>query len=352
MYPAFKTTRPRLPSVLSVYEPIEQYQADLRKRGCLRGNTETILGPLDAYLIHLLVNVHPGEPAIVDLIAEATTGASTLLGLLHPRQPHVHAFGGSVSGDRRTYRSVMEDYLRQQEKDLSCLQCLPHAEPVAELRELTDAFVFVAGDKPGVDAEVEQWLSCLPSAIVVVFGLGPVGDCAGLDALLRRFPTGSPHRLTLLRESGEALSASRIGIVAQRDNPAAESALRRLRQLFTSNYSILGLLRSATEQAIRASTSDKTARESIIYFHEWNQEINRLKKAAHEAGENNQAAAELHAIKSRFTYRLSERFHRWRQQIAPDQTRRYRLLQRLRRAAQILRHEGIFSLLRRLIRRG
>src|SRR5579875_2263540 len=79
MYPVFHAPRPRLPSVLSVFGPIEQYQADRDKRSLFSGNTGAVLEPLDAYLAHLLVNVHPGEPVLLDLTAEQTSGASTLL---------------------------------------------------------------------------------------------------------------------------------------------------------------------------------------------------------------------------------------------------------------------------------
>lgn len=351
MYPAFTTTRPRLPSVLSVYQPIEQYQADLGYRGLLRGDAVAALEPLDAYLVHLLVQVHPGEPAVIDWAAEATAGASTLVGLLHPRRPFVRAVGGPAPDYRRSYRGIVEAFLQRQGKDLSLLQWLPSVEPASELAGEPDVILFVAASRPNLDAEIEQWLNVLPSALVLVFGLGAVGDCAVLDALIRRFPTGSPRRLALLRESGEVLSASRLGVVAGRDNAAAETALRRLKQQFTSNYSFLGLLRSVTEQAIHASASDPAARESSIHFAAWNKEINQLKKEAQQGRDDAGAAEELRALKSSLSYRLSERFRRWRKQLAPERTRRDRLLQLLRRAAQIGRHEGVRGLFTRAVRR-
>jgi hypothetical protein len=348
MYSAFNTTRPQLPSVLSVFGPIEQYQGELQKRGPLPGNAVAALEPLDAYLAHLLLTVHPGEPAILDLAAEATTGASTLLGLLHPRQPHVRAIGGPLPGDRRGYRSAVEEFVQRQGKALSSLEWLPHAE---HRQGNTDIVVFVAANKPDIDAEVQRCLNQVPSAIVLVFSLGPVGDCVALDDLLKRFPTGSPHRLTLLRESGEALSASRLGMVSERANETAEAALRRLKQFFTSNYSFLGLLRSASEKAIRASGSDTAVRERDGAFLEWNHEINQLKKAAQHAREHAEAAEELRALKGRIGYRLSERFGRWRKQFAPNRTRRHRLLELLRRIGQVVRHDGVLGLSRRIVRR-
>ncbi len=348
MYSAFNTTRPHLPSVQSVFGPIEQYQGELQKRCPAPGNAVAVLEPLDVYLAHLLITVHPGEPAILDLAAEATAGASTLLGLLHPRQSNVRATGGSLSGDRRAYRGAVEEFVQRQGKDLSSLDWLSDAE---HSHGAMDLVVFVAANKPDVDAEVERCLNHVPSAIVLVFGLGLVGDCAALDALLKRFPTGSSRRLTLLRESGEALSASTLGMVAQRDNDTAEAALQRLKQLFTSNYSFLGLLRSATENAIRASGSDTAVRESDGSFLEWNHEINQLKKAAQHAREHEEAAEELRALKGRVSYRLRERFGRWRRQLAPDQARRHHLFELLHRIRQVIGQEGIRGLSCRVVRR-
>lgn len=340
MYPAFATTRPRLPSILSVNQPIEQYQAGLSKRSPLLACAAT-LDPLDAYLAHLLVNVHPGEPVVLDLAAEATAGASTLVGLLHPRQPHVRAASGPLPGDRRAYRGVVEEFLERQGKDCSLLHWLPHDEPAAELHGEADVIVFVAASQPDVDIEVERWLNVLPSALVLIFGLGPVGECPTLDALVQRFPTGSPRRLALLRESGEVLSASRLGMAADCDNAAAEIVLRRLKQLFAGNYSFLGLLRSATEQAILATQSDTAARESSMHFRAWNHEINQLKKAAEE----------LQVIKSSRSYHLSLRISRWRGRLAPDQTWRYRLFHLLYRVGRTWRREGLLSLFSRVVRR-
>ncbi len=351
MYPAFSTTRPRLPSVLSVYQPIEQYQADLGKRNPPLSDAVAALEPLDAYLAHLLVSLHPGEPVLIDWAAEATAGASTLIGLLHPRRPFVRAVCGPALDSRRSYRGVVEAFLQRQGKDLSLLQWLPNVEPAAELEGESDVVIFVAASRPNVDAEIEQWLNLLPSAIVLVFGLGAVGDCAALDALVGRFPTGSPRRLTLLRDSGEVLSASRLGVAAGRDNVAAQTALRRLKQQFTGNYSFLALLRSVTEQAIHATASDPAARESSIHFAAWNKEINQLKKAAQQGLADAGAAEELRALKSSLSYRLSERFRRWRRQLAPEQTRRYRLFQLMRRVAQIGRHEGVRGLASRVVHR-
>ena len=348
MYPAFATTRPRLPSVLSVSQPIERYRAELDKRSLLRDDAVAELDPLDAYLAHLLVDCHPGSPAVLDLTGESTAGASVLLALLHPRQPHVLAVA-----DRQAYRGVLEEFLLRQGKSLSRLQWLPRTEPATELHEKSDVILFVEGSRAAVDGEVEHWLNRLPAAVVLVFGLGAVGDCAAIDALLRRFPTGSRRRFALLRDCGETLSASRLGLVANRENEAAEIALTRLKQLFTSNYSFLGLLRSVTDQAMRSTTSDTAVRESDhLLFREWNHEINQLKQAAQQARDLADAReAELRAVHANPNYRLSERLRRWRRELAPDQTWRHRLFLRLHNAARIWRQGGFRSLLQRIVRR-
>lgn len=339
MYPAFTTPRPRLVSVLSVSQSLERYQAELSRRSPLIANAVSSLEPLDAYVAHLFVNGHPGEPAILDLAAESTGGASTLLALLHPRVADVRALGGPLPGDRRAYRSVVEDFLQREGKSLSALEWLPCAEPSPHGEADTDTILFIHGRHATVDADVASWLNHLPNAIVLVFGLGAIGDCAAIDALLQRFPSGSRRRLVLLRDCGEVLSASRLGMVSDRDNRSAEVALARLKQLFTGNYSFLGLLRTVMEQSIQSTRSDRDILENHQFFLEWNEEINRLK------------AGSLQSLQRAMRYHLSERLRRWRRRFAPEMTWRYRLFQLTYRAGQIGYREGVPGLLRRIVRR-
>jgi hypothetical protein len=352
MYPPFTKTRPRLPSLSTVFQPIEQYRVALQEQRPL-AVPSSFLDALEAYLVHLFLNCHPGAPSVLDLAAEATAGASTLLGLLHPRVKHVRAVGGPLPGDRRAYRGVVEDVLRDQEQPLARLEWMPNADATPQWNVGTDAVLFVDAGRAGVDAEVERCLNVFPSAVVLVFGLGAVGDCAAIDALLRRFPSGSRRRFALLRDYGEVLSASRLGVVASRDDSSADVILFRLRQLFTGNYNFLGLLRSATEQAIRSTSSDQNVLHSgHCLFNDWNAEINRLKQAAQQAREDTAARGEeLLRLQQTLSYRLGDRLFRLRGRLAPETTWRYRMYYLVRRSAQIWRKEGARSLLRRIARR-
>ncbi|HEY7158792.1 MAG TPA: hypothetical protein VH575_32910 [Gemmataceae bacterium] len=352
MYPTFAKTRPRLPSLATVFQPLEQYHAALEERCPLGAPAAASLEALDAYLVHLFLNCHPSAPVVLDLAAEATAGASTLLGLLHPRVKHVAAVGGPLPGDRRAYRGVVEDFLRDQGQPLARLQWLAGAEVTSQWNAGADAVLFVDAGRADVDAEVERCLNVLPAAVVLVFGLGAVGDCAAIDSLLQRFPSGSRRRFALLRDYGEVLSASRVGMVASRDDSSAEVALVRLRHLFTGNYNFLGLLRSATEQAIRSTSSDRDALHGHLLFADWNAEINRLKQTAQKAREDTAAREEeLLRFQRTLSYRLRDRLCRLRGRLVPETTWRYRVYHLVRRSARIWRKEGTRSLLRRIARR-
>src|SRR5262249_55233372 len=137
-----------------------------------------------------------------------------------------------------------------------------------------------------------------------------------------------------------------------RDDSLADVALVRLKQLFTGSYSFLGLLRSATEQAIRATSSDQEVLKNDRLFTDWNAEINRLKRAARQAREDVVAREqELLCLRGTLSYRLGERLRRLRGRLAPEATWRHRLYHVVRRSAQIWRREGAHSLLRRIARR-
>jgi hypothetical protein len=355
MYTPTATKRPRLPSIMTVSQPIEEYRKALHKRALCGTDPAPHLEPLDVYLVHLLLQFHPDDLAVIDLAAESTTGISSLIGLLHPRVRRLLALADTPTGGRPAYRTILEDFLRDHYPTRPRMELLGSAEPPSEFAEWADAIVLVDAettDPAALAAQVERWLDALPAAIVLVFGLGAVGDCATLESLLQRFPSGSQHRLTLLRDCSETLARSRLGMVTKRGHAQADMLLSRLTQFFTSNYSYLGLLRSTMERAIQNTSSDHDVLKTHHLFSEWNREINHLKQAARQAQEEIQHAREkLLLLQNTLAYRLGVRLTRLRTKLAPEYTWRFRTYKRTRRAAQIWWREGSWTLFRKIVRR-
>ena len=73
-----------LPTLFECHRPVEQYA---RLPGPVRdavGSAALRVSPLDAFLMHQLVSFLPGRPQVIDLTADDTAGASTVLWASHP----------------------------------------------------------------------------------------------------------------------------------------------------------------------------------------------------------------------------------------------------------------------------
>ncbi|MGH7867192.1 MAG: hypothetical protein ACREP9_06055, partial [Candidatus Dormibacteraceae bacterium] len=75
--------RPRLPTLFSIYQRIEEYWRTCCPIHEFGTNPERMFPPLDAFLIHLILERLPDVPVLIDLAAECTGGASSVLGLVH-----------------------------------------------------------------------------------------------------------------------------------------------------------------------------------------------------------------------------------------------------------------------------
>lgn len=400
-------------TIWSVYQPVEAYRELLPAVDEPAYDAAARLQPLDAYLIHLVVNLLPGRPTVVDLAAEATWGATTVLALTHPR---VRAVRVPSAGAASRYRFALERYRAE---------CDP--PPAAALEPLpalpgTPAW---AADRPGhvflICAEeetagrlVETVRACLEAdaeGLVVVLGLGGVGQCPAVQGLLEACGTDSARRFWLLRELGDCLLASRVGLVARRDHALVEDVLQRVRQLYTGNFHFLNLVKKSCLAAIRAADVDAAAlkahhtgwlvenREVVAKLEqslrEARDEAAALKTALAETQqalkgtqdwvaqiqqstrrelaarrEEAQRAWQMHgtacaalnatrqalwerdqqlaAIRSGLGYRLLDRVRRV---VIPEGSRRFGLYRQLRRAGHVWRSEGFMRLVGRVARK-
>ena len=99
--------------------------------------------------------------------------------------------------------------------------------------------------------EIGHWLDEQPDALVLVLGLGRVGDCPAIASLLSLCAPELGKRLWLLRELSEVLMASHLGLVARHDHPHVADVLLSLQQFYTGNYCYLDLLRQVNLAAFR-----------------------------------------------------------------------------------------------------
>jgi hypothetical protein len=152
-----------------------------------------------------------------------------------------------------------------------CLSDRPGAVILVDARE---------GDPWSLAEDIGQWLDARPDALVMVLGLGRVGECPAIASLLSLSAPGSDKQFRLLRELSEVLMGSRLGLVARRAHPDAATIVERLEQYYTGNYRYLDLLWRANRAALREAKLDEDILRNHLTFGPISQEIEELKRAA------------------------------------------------------------------------
>jgi hypothetical protein len=325
--------RRRLTTLYSVYQPIEEYWETCAPRRETGTDLERVFPPLDAYLIHLLLERFPQPPVLIDLAAEFAGGASTILGLLHPHVQAVVAGWRSTAESSDETLTALSAYHRLHGLSTN-LEIRPTANLLAGTLSSQNHVVLVDARAWAVDmlaGAVMTWCDSQIAGILLLLGLGNVGTCPALEAVLRLCPSGGARRFWLARELADALAASTLGIVAPANHGGAADALSRVGQLFASNHQFVQLLRDANHHTLEAAQLDadimKTHPSAWPLNHEL-QEWQRQSKAAREEAEQvrrqlseitqhrDALQHDLESIQQSLAYRLAGRLGGYRNWLA------------------------------------
>jgi hypothetical protein len=253
--------RPQWPSILTVFRPVEEYWSHSGLARSFGPDPERLLNPFDALLMHLVLDFTPDRPVLVDLAAGATGGASSVVGLTHPHVRRVVTVAGAAGDPANSDRvvSALQEFGRGSPSGLAHLDVLPADELPGLLPDLCQAVILVdlRGEGTAGRAEaIRRWLDEQPDALVLLLGLGRVGECPAVESAIRLCSADSGRRLWLLRELGEVLAASGLGMVAMRDHPHVAEILLRIQNLYTGNYRFLELFKAVNLAEIRAAEID------------------------------------------------------------------------------------------------
>jgi hypothetical protein len=247
---------PDIATIDSIYRPVSL----LLERLTGKRPTADDLSPLDAYLLHLILEFCPSPITVGDLAVEGTQGITSLVCL---RNKNVVKVVASVSPDHalRARSEPFEglDGLVSQEvgkrKVLSFVD-----EPAKITAHLNPEDLAIAAfpvfliDPAALGNDLNQTLERIfeayPSSLVLVLSVGRVGACRILDSLVRNCCIGSPLRLWLLREASGALQASRLALVAPSDLGFVRNLILRVEQLFDTNYDFLRLVHDSCMYAV------------------------------------------------------------------------------------------------------
>jgi hypothetical protein len=290
-----QSKRKPLPSVLTIYRPIEQFWALPRPAGSPASEPPHSLDPFDAFLVHRVLELIPMPPLLVDTAIAQTGGGSCLIGLDHPRVRGVWAVTVPQSLACERAVGALRDYIRSRRCELAPLDVVARSELPDELGNQPGIVILAdarAGNTGALAEEISRWLHLQPDALVLTLGLGPVGDCPAIRSLLSRCTPGSGLRLQLMRELAEVLMASRLGLVARHDHPHVADTLLRLRQMYTGNYTFLELIRELNHAALRQSGIDSEVMKTHHTFGMVWAELDELKQTARQAKEQATAASQ------------------------------------------------------------
>jgi hypothetical protein len=364
---------PRLPTVFSIYQPIEHYWNLCGPVQAFGHEVDPVFNRLDAYLLHLLLDMLPYESVLLDLAMSATGAASSVLGLLHPRVQTVIAGQGPESIATEQAFDALTEY-RRRERPAANLVIQPTSEFLAgtvlppRTVLLADAHLLPPDDLAEV---VSRWFDARTDLIIVLLGLGTVGACQVLDAVLRVCPAQGARRFWLARELEGSLSPSSLGVIAHADHAAAANAVLRIQQLHTSNRHLLTLLRASNQTLLESAQLDadvmkthpsawalqaevreaqQRTEEVRCQLRASQQATEAVLQAAHQANEATLQAARaaeaafqaeiartrsevrqveeyLNTVHSSLAFRVACRLSRWRARLAPTASRRFRLYQ-------------------------
>ncbi|MBX3083808.1 MAG: hypothetical protein KF716_19395 [Anaerolineae bacterium] len=237
-------------TLYSTQQGIARYSAVFKEtQGAF--NPPLALSALDGYLMQQLAALYPLPPTILDLAAQDTLGASTVLwastadriqgcvARLAPVQPPTPDLCRLLPDlldlltiDRRLLtltESPADDldvWWRMVQPQINITSPLFIVAPISLVQHLS---------------ELAVWH---PSPVIFLLGLGLSGESAALESVYAACSQQPDLQLILPRDGRAFWAASRLGLIARRDNQHLHPVLTRIAALFEGNFDFINLLES------------------------------------------------------------------------------------------------------------
>jgi hypothetical protein len=335
------------PSVASTYRPVEEYLAHAHAAG-EAAVPRVALRPVDALVVHLLATYLPPPLEVIDLAADATLGATTVLCLGTPGVCRVAVAGGGNGAGG--WRRSLAGHLADREPGTTAPLCELASSPAAagELASRRGPLlVLLAADEADAAAasdRVERCLAGARQAVVLVVGVGAAGTCPALPGLVSSC-TASPRRLVLARELAPALAQSSLAVVGRHDNDALDEALLRLGALFAHDFGFLDLVNQACLSALRrVPVSDQAVPEAPdeeATAEELREAVRSLRQVLDDRDAEVQALRHaVDAMTGSLSVRVARSARGAMRFVAPEGSPQRWLLRKLRRVVRSRRRAG------------
>ncbi|ODU01873.1 MAG: hypothetical protein ABS79_01075 [Planctomycetes bacterium SCN 63-9] len=253
-------------TIHTVYRAVEQFQRWLEPT--IEGPAP--LPPLDAFVLHLLIDFCPESVFVADLACDATSGSTSVVCLANPLARRVAAATsdaprriGGAGLSRILEEFAIENFDQRRPDCLLPLGSSGSSSSIDSIRralsphEVPFFIIDAANFERAGGWRIEQILGELPGALIVVIDVGKVGDCAAAQRLVGECRNDSPYRLWRMAETSESLSKSRVCLIAGRRHPFADLLVNRIDRYFTTNFDFLDLVRDSCCYSLEKGVSER-----------------------------------------------------------------------------------------------
>jgi hypothetical protein len=318
---------PRISTIDSVYRPVEEFHQRLGESS----DGDEALAPLDAYLLHLILEFCPRPVLVADLACGRTSGTASVVCLSSKSVSQILGVTGAPTEPRRLRH--LSDLLAEiagnrPGSGKPRFAHLVEGESVHEMiraelepHELLLFLIDPASDSTPLGRDLDAILERYPEALILVLSVGKVGECETARVLAQSCRTGSPHRLWLLRETSGALLASQLAFVAGRADPVAPQIVLRLEQLFATNFDFLNLVHDSCMYAVEQANFERAVSQWEEQLRRLTGECQQLEQGPRRLGEENRRLGEENRRLGEENRRLDEENRRLEVQLQHECTR-------------------------------
>ena len=221
------------------------------------------LGPIDALLIGLFLEFHPGRSTVIDLAAASTSGASAALCVQGGGVSSVQVVTeATIDGTLPSWRLALEGYVRHLGPGASApLEAIEPTDRIVQKARRV-ALVALGGlDREEAGHRIDEALEQVPDGPLLGLGVGRFGYCGAVSALLERAEMRPGRRAVLFRELDHVLGGG-LALLAP-EGPATDSVLARISTFFASNFDFLRLVEAHCRTAVAVTQLDEPTRSLL-----------------------------------------------------------------------------------------
>ncbi|APW60251.1 hypothetical protein [Paludisphaera borealis] len=252
----FAKALPRISTIDMIYGPVAGYL----EQAPYSDHVECGLSPLDNYVIHLILEFCPRPIIAADLASRSSWGATTIACLanhrvarvaveeetsaLPPRGERLHEIIQSYADSSALAARGALAVVPQTDDRWERLGSTAHHDAIPVLLLPASIAASSSGEI------VTSFLDRFADGVVVVLGMGKTRDDPNARGVLGLASSETGPVVHLLREEAPSLYDCSIALVFHQTNRVAPDVLKRIEQLFTTNYDFLTLVRDACLYAV------------------------------------------------------------------------------------------------------